>query len=112
VALRLLLHTDGLRFRKDYRIVAGGVRTTADIVFTRQRLAVFVDGCYWHGCPEHCRMPARHSDYWQAKIGRNRERDQRITAALTDGGWRVLRIWEHEPLEEAASRVRAALSGF
>lgn len=110
VALRRLLHAGGLRFRKNFRVSAGGLRATADIVFTRQRVAVFVDGCYWHGCPDHCRMPARNAEYWQAKIGRNRERDERITDALIAGGWRVLRVWEHEPPDEAAARVRAALS--
>jgi DNA mismatch endonuclease, patch repair protein len=111
VALRRRLHADGLRFRKDYRLAAGDVHARADVVFPRQRVAVFLDGCYWHGCPEHCRMPARNADYWQAKIARNRARDARITKALTDEGWHVVRIWEHEALEQAALRVREALSG-
>lgn len=112
VALRRLLHASGLRFRKDYRVVAGDVQTRADVVFPRQRVAVFIDGCYWHGCPEHCRMPARNAEYWQAKIARNRARDTRVTKSLTDGDWHVLRIWEHEPVAQAASRVREVLSGF
>jgi DNA mismatch endonuclease (patch repair protein) len=111
IALRRLLHAGGLRFRKDYPVAVGDTQARADVVFPRQRVAVFLDGCYWHGCPEHCRMPARNAEYWQAKIARNRARDARITKALTDEGWRVVRIWEHEALEQAAFRVREALSG-
>jgi DNA mismatch endonuclease, patch repair protein len=110
VDLRRALHAAGLRFRKDFVVRADGVKVKADIVFTRRRLAVFVDGCFWHGCPAHCRMPARNRDYWEAKIGRNRERDERVTTALTAAGWRVVRIWEHEPLEGAVAQVRAGLS--
>jgi DNA mismatch endonuclease, patch repair protein len=111
IALRRRLHAAGLRFRKDHRVEVEGARARADIVFPRRRVAVFVDGCYWHGCPDHCRMPARNADYWQAKIGRNRERDERVTAALSASGWRVVRVWEHEPVEAAVALVRAALSG-
>jgi DNA mismatch endonuclease (patch repair protein) len=111
LALRRLLHADGLRFRKDFRLTAGGVRTTADIAFTRQRVAVFVDGCFWHGCPEHGRLPTRNAAYWRAKIERNRRRDLQVTTALGQAGWRVVRVWEHEALEDAAARVRRALSG-
>jgi DNA mismatch endonuclease (patch repair protein) len=110
IALRRLLHARGLRFRKDHAIVADGIRARADLVFTRRRVAVFVDGCFWHGCARHCRMPARNSAYWRAKIGRNRARDERVTAELTAHGWKVVRIWEHEPLDAAAQRVVAALS--
>ena len=96
-----------------------GVRARADIVFPRRRLVVFVDGCFWHGCPEHCRVPTRNRTYWQAKLERNMTRDARVGAALTAAGWRVLRVWEHEVLERAVSevleravsKVEAALSG-
>jgi DNA mismatch endonuclease (patch repair protein) len=108
--LRRALHASGLRYRKDFVVRAGDVRTKADIVFTRRRVAVFVDGCFWHGCPEHGRMPASNRPYWEAKLGRNRERDERITAALAAAGWQVVRIWEHEPIEQAVDLVRAALS--
>ena len=112
VALRRFLHAEGLRFRKDHRITVGNVRVQADIVFPRQRVAVFVDGCYWPGCPEHCRMPTRNAEYWQAKIARNRARDKRTNKALTGNGWCVLRVWEHEAPEQGAARVRAVLSTF
>ncbi|MGH2910913.1 MAG: very short patch repair endonuclease [Solirubrobacteraceae bacterium] len=111
VRLRQLLHASGFRFRKDYRVAEGDIQVRADIVFPRQRLAVFIDGCYWHGCPEHCRMPARNAEYWEAKIARNRARDTRVTKSLTDNDWRVLRIWEHEQAALAVLRVQEALSG-
>ena len=110
VALRHALHKLGYRFRKDFVIQAEDARTHADIVFTRRRVIVFVDGCYWHGCPAHCRVPERNRDYWLAKIGRNRSRDAKLTVALRKAGWNVVRVWEHEPLEEAVTRVCNTLS--
>lgn len=111
IELRRALHARGLRFRKDLRISAReGASTRADIVFPRRRVAIFVDGCFWHGCPDHCRVPTNNRDYWIAKIERNRVRDQSVTAMLEVSGWRVLRIWEHEPLEAAARQIEAALS--
>jgi DNA mismatch endonuclease (patch repair protein) len=110
VQLRSLLHAEGLRFLKDCRVEGSDLTARVDIVFRRQRVAVFVDGCYWHGCPEHCRMPVRNADYWTAKIARNRARDRRVTAALTGTGWLVVRVWEHESVSGAACRVRDALS--
>ena len=79
----------------------------ADIVFTRRRVAVFIDGCFWHGCPEHA--PRVNTHYWGPKLARNVERDQRVTATLRAAGWTVLRLWEHTPPQEAAARVEAAL---
>lgn len=67
-----------------------------DFVFRKARIAVFIDGCYWHGCPKHCRMPASNRDYWERKIGRNRERDKKVNRELRRSGWTVVRIWEHE----------------
>lgn len=109
VAIRQALHAVGLRFRKDYQLVTPLAKTRADIVFARQRVAVFVDGCFWHGCPEHCRLPQRNREYWEAKISRNQERDRGLNAALEDAGWTVIRIWEHEPVDVATERVRAAV---
>jgi DNA mismatch endonuclease, patch repair protein len=109
LALRRLLHRAGLRYRVDFPIDVGGRKTRPDVVFTRRRLAVFVDGCYWHGCPQHCRLPASNRDYWIAKIERNRGRDGRTSAALEAAGWRVIRAWEHEAPNEVLARVLAAL---
>src|SRR3954451_11742190 len=92
-------------------MVVEGVRGRPDIVFGRAQLAVFVDGCFWHGCPEHGEMPASNREFWETKIGGNRDRDRRQTAALEDAGWTVLRIWEHESLNDALSRVVARVRG-
>jgi DNA mismatch endonuclease (patch repair protein) len=109
VAVRSLLHRRGLRFRKDKTIRAGGLRTTADIVFPTQRLAVFIDGCFWHQCPEHSHVPRANPGYWEKKLARNVERDARVTRQMTETGWTVLRIWEHVPSADAAERIVRAL---
>ena len=67
-----------------------------DVVFSRAKIAVFIDGCFWHGCSSHCRMPSSNVNYWNAKIGKNKIRDKKITKALRMKGWQVIRIWEHE----------------
>jgi len=112
LALRSALHRRGLRFRKEVGIRASGAERPirADIVFPRQRIAVFVDGCFWHGCPEHGELPVANRDYWHAKFQRNVDRDHRNTAALTAAGWQVVRIWEHTPVGQAVDAVVAALS--
>lgn len=104
MAVRRLLHARGLRYRVDTRPIPT-VRHTADIVFTRARLAVFIDGCWWHGCPEHHRRPRSNSEYWHSKIERNQERDRRATAQLESAGWRVLRAWEHQDPARVAAQI-------
>ena len=96
IRLRSELHARGLRFRKDLFVRAGKVRVHPDIVFTRAKVAVFVDGCFWHACPEHGTVPKSNVGYWQPKLTANSERDQRVTEALTTDGWLVRRVWEHE----------------
>lgn len=81
------------------------MRRTADLLFTRARVAVFIDGCFWHGCPAHCTMPATNTDFWSAKIDGNRQRDVQTTAALEERGWAVLRFWEHEDAMSVATRI-------
>jgi DNA mismatch endonuclease, patch repair protein len=105
VEIRRRLHRAGLRYRKNARIDVGGLTVTPDVVFRRERLAVFVDGCFWHGCPEHFRTPKTNAEYWAAKIARNRDRDDRVNAALVAEGWEVMRIWEHIAAEGAARDV-------
>jgi DNA mismatch endonuclease (patch repair protein) len=109
LALRRALHRQGLRYRKDYRLDLDGARVRPDIVFTARRVAVFVDGCFWHVCPEHGTKPAANTWYWGPKLTRNVERDRAADAALAAAGWRVVRVWEHESLEEAVAAVNAAL---
>lgn len=108
--LRSLLHAAGLRFRVDLPIAIGGRRPLRpDIVFTRARLAIFVDGCFWHGCPEHGRRPKiQNGKYWGSKIARNIERDHEQAEALAGAGWTVLRFWEHDQPEAAAAEVERA----
>jgi DNA mismatch endonuclease (patch repair protein) len=109
-ALRSDLHRRGLRFRKHDALLSGG-RCRPDIVFRKARLAVFVDGCFWHGCPDHGTRPVTNSAYWSAKLDRNMERDREYDVLLERAGWRVVRVWEHEEVSTAADRVERALTG-
>jgi DNA mismatch endonuclease, patch repair protein len=108
VELRRELHRRGLRFRVALRPVVG-IRSTADIVFTRARLAVYVDGCFWHSCPEHGTMPSANRRWWADKLAQNEKRDRETDEALTAAGWLVVRVWEHEPPAEAADRIQRIL---
>jgi DNA mismatch endonuclease, patch repair protein len=111
MALRRALHRQGYRFRKDYRLdLAEGKRVRPDIAFTARRVAVFVDGCFWHACPDHGTKPANNTWYWEPKLRRNVERDRAADAALAAAGWDVVRVWEHETLDEAVTAVIAALT--
>lgn len=88
-----------------------GLRRTADVVFPSRRVAVFVDGCFWHGCPEHHRIPHANRGYWESKVERNRARDADTDSALRAAGWTVVRVWEHEDPVDAADRVEQAVRG-
>jgi len=110
IALRRELHRRGLRFRLHERPVQQ-LRRNADIVFRGPRVAVFVDGCFWHGCPEHGRVPSPNAWYWPAKFERNRARDADTAERLSDAGWRVVRVWEHEETCTAATRVECVVNG-
>ena len=109
LTLRSLLHRKGLRFRVDYAVTPGD-RRRADIVFTRARVAVFVDGCFWHGCPEHATWPRTNAAFWREKIETNRRRDAETDARLLAAGWVVVRVWEHEQAEVAAQTVAALIA--
>ena len=112
MAVRRHLHAAGLRYRVDWPIRLEGRRPVRpDVVFTRRRVCVFVDGCYWHGCPVHCRLPKANREYWAAKIERNRRRDLATDAALQAAGWTVVRAWEHEAPDVVAARVLDAVCG-
>jgi DNA mismatch endonuclease, patch repair protein len=108
--LRSELHRRGLRFRAHLAIPISGSKVRPDIVFTRQRLAVFVDGCFWHCCPEHGVMPRHNSEYWTEKIARNRRRDDKVNSELARLDWMVVRLWEHLPIAAAADMVAYAMS--
>ena len=108
LAVRQLLHSSGLRYRVDVA-PCPGLRRKADIVFTRARIAVFIDGCYWHGCPDHCRPSGRNLDWWRAKIAANHVRDEDTDAVLRSAGWTVVRAWAHEDPAVVASDVKELL---
>ncbi|MEU6913164.1 very short patch repair endonuclease [Streptomyces olindensis] len=102
--LRSALHRKGLRYRVGIRPVPG-LRRTADVVFPKAKVAVFVDGCFWHGCPEHHRPARKRGSFWKKKIEGNRDRDAATNVALHEAGWTVVRVWEHEDVDEAAERI-------
>jgi DNA mismatch endonuclease (patch repair protein) len=105
LALRSELHRRGLRFRKEVALRPAQRLRRVDIVFPAAMLAVFIDGCFWHGCPEHGNRPKANTDYWSVKLMRNVRRDAEINAELEAAGWAVIRVWEHEDVREAARRV-------
>ena len=105
VAIRKLLHARGLRFRVTLP-VPGMTRRSIDIAFTKARVAVFVDGCFWHVCPVHATSPAANSQWWADKLAKNQARDVATDQHLRDLGWTVVRIWEHEDPEVAAEKIR------
>jgi DNA mismatch endonuclease, patch repair protein len=103
------LHRAGYRFRRDLPISAGETTVRPDLVFTRRRVAVFIDGCFWHCCPEHSRIPRSNVGYWKPKLQSNVARDERANRALRAAGWAVVRVWEHEEPAVAVARVVDAL---
>jgi DNA mismatch endonuclease, patch repair protein len=110
VLLRAVLHRRGLRFRVDHPLPFDR-RRRADVIFTKQRVAVFVDGCFWHSCPLHATFPKANEVFWREKLRRNVERDRDTDRRLGELGWDVIRIWEHEDVLEAADRVESAVRG-
>ncbi|WP_082120069.1 very short patch repair endonuclease [Saccharothrix sp. ST-888] len=102
--IRQILHAQGLRYRVAARPLPH-LRRTADIVFGPTKVAVFIDGCYWHGCPTHYVPPKTNQGYWSEKVVRNMERDRDTDSQLTEAGWLVLRFWEHEPSDLCASKI-------
>jgi DNA mismatch endonuclease (patch repair protein) len=108
VALRRLLHRVGLRYRID-RPPLPTLRRRADLVFASARVAVYVDGCFWHACPLHATWPKENADFWRKKIHENQRRDRDTDRKLSEAGWLVLRVWEHEDPVRAADRVARAV---
>lgn len=108
VEIRRRLHALGYRYRVDHR-PEPSLRTRGDIVFSTRKVVIYVDGCFWHGCPEHATAPTHNADWWRDKLRANVERDRRNTAALEELGWTVVRIWEHEDVDLVVQRITAML---
>jgi DNA mismatch endonuclease (patch repair protein) len=109
LALRQALHRRGLRYRVDFQGVAG-TRRRIDIAFTKAKIAVFVDGCFWHGCPEHGKRDHEINGwYWPGKIQTNKARDSDTDLRLAKAGWRVIRVWEHQAMEDVVPAIEALL---
>ncbi|MGW5608862.1 very short patch repair endonuclease [Streptomyces sp. NPDC003753] len=109
VAVRRLLHAAGLRYRVNVP-VPGMPRRTIDIVFAKAKIAIFLDGCFWHGCPKHATQPKANAQWWRAKLDKNMARDLETTEHLAAAGWTVLRFWEHEAAEDVARRIAASVA--
>jgi DNA mismatch endonuclease (patch repair protein) len=107
LALRSAVHRAGLRYRVDWPLP--GTRRRADLAFVGARVAVFVDGCFWHGCPEHATQPRANAAWWRDKLAANVARDRDTDATLRRAGWLVLRFWEHADMQAAAMRVQRAV---
>ena len=108
LALRRAVHALGLRYRVSARPIPS-VRRTADLAFLRARVAVFLDGCFWHGCPTHHTVAVTNADYWAKKVRENRERDAETDRLLCEAGWISVRVWEHDDPAVAALRVQQAV---
>lgn len=109
LALRRALHARGLRYRVNVAIV-NGLRRRPDLVFSRARVVIFVDGCFWHSCPLHATCPKANAQWWQQKLEANRLRDRDTDRRFEAAGWHVERVWEHEPSKEAAARIAAVIA--
>lgn len=104
MAVRRLLYAKGLRYRVQYPVPTAS-RRSIDIAFPGKKVAVFIDGCFWHGCSDHRNIPVHNRDWWQNKIDRNRSRDRDTDEKLRNAGWHVLRVWEHVPTEQIVSEI-------
>lgn len=106
--VRKRLHSLGFRYHVD-RLILEAPRRKADISFPRLKIAVFIDGCFWHGCPQHVTWPKKNGTFWRQKIDTNRARDQDTTKRLKALGWTVVRIWEHEDPILAANKIEKVI---
>lgn len=110
LAVRSALHRRGLRFRTTLAIAASTVTVRPDLVFTKSRVAVFMDGCFWHSCPSHGTRPEHNSGYWLPKLERTVRRDDLVTIALRENGWTVIRLWEHDVLSDFDTSIDLVVS--
>ncbi|MBI5559016.1 MAG: very short patch repair endonuclease [Deltaproteobacteria bacterium] len=110
MAVRRLLYAKGLRYRVNYKPKSPKLgRSTIDIAFPGKRLAIFIDGCFWHNCPEHGEIPKANRKWWGKKFAENAERDEKVSKALIEGGWRVKRFWSHETPENICKLIQETI---
>lgn len=109
LAVRRLLHSHGYRYRVNLSPIAG-LRSRADIVFTKHKIAIYIDGCFWHACPLHASWPKKNPQFWKSKIQENIRRDHRVQQELINSGWTVLRFWEHESPQLVVTRIENELA--
>jgi len=109
IKYRSALHKSGYRFRKDYLIYLPERNIHIDIAFPSIKLAVFIDGCYWHGCPLHYKVPKHNKSYWRKKILKNKRRDNEVNRILLNNKWKIVRIWEHERLEKCIGKLSSKI---
>lgn len=102
--LRSALHVEGIRFRNHYRIAALP-RRSIDIALVGVKIAIFIDGCFWHGCPRHGTRPKSNWAWWKTKINTNQLRDRDTNVKLRKAGWKVMRVWEHQPVDVIMLRI-------
>jgi len=110
MAVRREAFARGLRYRVDFQALKG-LRSRPDMSFIRAKVAVYVDGCFWHGCPTHATWPKKNAEFWRAKIEANRERDARAVRFLEEAGWRALRFWECEDPKAVVDAIEETVSG-
>ena len=112
MAIRCLLFAAGLRYRVNYRPKEPNIgRSSIDIAFPSKHLAIFVDGCFWHSCPEHGELPKANRSWWTTKLEANRKSDERVTSILNSNGWKVLRFWEHQSPESVVEEIILVADG-
>ena len=107
--VRSMLHARGLRFRVSPLVLLNGRRVRPDVAFTKWKVAVFIDGCFWHACPQHGTKPKSNTDYWLPKLAQNQARDRLNDGLLSGAGWTVVRCWEHDDPDEIATRIETAV---
>ena len=113
MAVRRLLYATGLRYRVNYKPTSPKLgRSTIDIAFPGKHLAVFIDGCFWHHCPEHGEIPKANNKWWRNKFAENAARDERVTKTLKEGGWLVQRFWSHETPEKVCQLIQDEFEKF
>ena len=105
--LRKALWANGLRYRLKNKLPG-----RPDIFFPARKIAIFIDGCFWHGCPDHCQIPKTNQPFWESKLSKNKSRDKEVSRVLENGGWCVIRLWEHDVKNDLSNCVKRVVEAF